>query len=123
MFGQTKFRVSSFSIEPRTLVPPHGVTSSYRGPSDVSAIFLLLLPASRAHSPSRLLSAPNLRLSYSRNRNANDDASIPPREITYDSQCTCLFSLVLALYNRSLFRAASGEITDTTRETGTTLSC
>lgn len=34
-----------------------------------------------------------------------------PREITYDSQCTCLFLLVLALYNRSLFPRPS-EITD-----------
>lgn len=85
----------------------HEVTSSYRGPSscDVSAIFLLLPPATRAHSPSSL--RPQSSTFIRQESECERRCLHTPREITYDSQCTCLFSSVLALYNRSLFHAAN----------------
>lgn len=97
--------MSSFSIEPRTFIFPWGCVVVPRA-SDASAIFLRL-STSRTYFP-----RPSCSVFVSTRRiGMRTTMHSIPREITYDSQCTCLFLLVLALYNRSLFPRPS-EITD-----------
>lgn len=90
----------------------HGVTSSFHEPLMSRPFFPAYLQLGHISSVFSVSSSfSSSSSSSSRESECERRCALHPREITYDSQCTCLCSLVLALYNRSLFLYPA-EITD-----------